>query len=311
MREIFNIELDEITSIEDLGISEEYVYDVGMVDTPHTFFANDILVHNSVFFPAEPLIRLEYGGNDERELISRTLIETQKVQSYLNSTFDVYALKFHNAKTHRWNFKQEMIARRAFWGSAKKRYAMWIVNKNSLDVNEPEIKGFDVVRSSFPKSFRVFMKQIIIDILHDSDKDELNSKVLEFKRAYKNNPILDIMMPTGIKEYSKFKIGQKATPIHIKSAQNYNKLLELFKLNSVQRLTDGDKIVWGYLRQNPYGFETIALRGHDDPNELVEFVEKFIDREMIFESALMGKLNTIWEDLGWGTVDAKPKNSFF
>jgi len=44
-----NIIDDEIESVECLGESTEYVYDIGMYDTPHTFFANDILVHNSVY----------------------------------------------------------------------------------------------------------------------------------------------------------------------------------------------------------------------------------------------------------------------
>ena len=44
-----NFKIQEITEIEDLGYIEDDFFDVGMIDTPHTFFANDILVHNSVY----------------------------------------------------------------------------------------------------------------------------------------------------------------------------------------------------------------------------------------------------------------------
>lgn len=49
--------LDEIETIEEIGVFEdEYVYDVEVDDPTHTFIANDILVHNSLFLTYEPAI---------------------------------------------------------------------------------------------------------------------------------------------------------------------------------------------------------------------------------------------------------------
>lgn len=48
---------DEIETIEEYGMFEdEYVYDVEVDDPTHTFIANDILVHNSLFLTYEPAI---------------------------------------------------------------------------------------------------------------------------------------------------------------------------------------------------------------------------------------------------------------
>jgi len=48
-----NYEIVEDFEIEDLGIVEDYVYDIE-IEHNHNFFANDILVHNSCFFDLEP-----------------------------------------------------------------------------------------------------------------------------------------------------------------------------------------------------------------------------------------------------------------
>ncbi len=54
MKEYF---LDDIESCEQIGeFEDEWVYDIEMNDDTHTFIANDMLVHNSVFVGFEPAI---------------------------------------------------------------------------------------------------------------------------------------------------------------------------------------------------------------------------------------------------------------
>ena len=52
-----NYNIDDIVSVEQDGMFEdEYVYDVE-VDGTHTFFANDILLHNSIYVEFGRLVR--------------------------------------------------------------------------------------------------------------------------------------------------------------------------------------------------------------------------------------------------------------
>ena len=302
---------DPIVEIEELPLEACDMYDIGMVDSPHTFIANNILVHNSIFLPALPLIENADSKTDD-ELVQDTLKISAELQTVINKYYDKYADRFHNVSEHYWNIKQELVSRRAFWGSAKKRYAMWIINKNGLPFDEAEIKGFDVVRSSFPQAFRDFMESIIGDILHDILPDELNKKIRDFKYQYKNNELSDILLPSGVKEISKYQTATKSIPIHVNSSLNYNKLLNLFNIEGQYPIIDdGDKIMWGYLRQNPYNFNTLAIRGHDDPPEILEFMEKYTDREKIFERSLISKLQSIWDDLGWGQIALNENNDDF
>jgi hypothetical protein len=56
----------------------------------------------------------------------------------------------------------------------------------------------------------------------------------------------------------------------------------------------------------------MALKGQDeDPPELVEFMEKYIDKEKVFNTTFISKLDTIWEDLGWGKIQLQEPTDFF
>ena len=49
--------------VEDLGVTEEWVYYIEVEDN-HNFFANDVLVHNSIYINMEPLIETVFGTSD-------------------------------------------------------------------------------------------------------------------------------------------------------------------------------------------------------------------------------------------------------
>lgn len=266
---------------------------------------------DSIFFSPLPLIRLKYDGEDEETLVKYSLEIAADLQNLINKSYDVYSDKYHNLKTHQLSIKQEMVARRAFWGQAKKRYAMWIINKKGVPKDEPEIKGFDSVRSDFPAYFRKILEELIIDILHDGKVMDLTAKVRAFKKEYFKQPTKSILVPNSVKELSKYGQGQKGSPINVKSAQNYNKLLNLWKLETYPPIEDNDKILYGYLTENPYGFDTMAITGYDDPPEILEFLEQYLDKPKIFESKLVGKVESIWEDLGFGKLELKTSNPIF
>lgn len=269
---------------------------------------------DSCFFVALPMIEHRYGKDNTTEefLIEKTLEIAKELEDYINKAYDVYALRFHNITKHTWRIKQEMVGKSAFWRDKKKRYAMYIVNKNGMKVDELEVKGFDSVRSDFPKDFRKFMAQCIEDILYGKDNSYMTDKVIkERNRIIQSADLIDIMLPTSVKEISKFRYGQKGTPAHVKAAMNYNKLIQSKGLETYPELSDGDKIRWTYLLQNPYGFETLAIRGYEDPPEIVQFIEKYADRDQIFSARLLSKLQAIWDNLGWGLLQINEESEFF
>jgi DNA polymerase elongation subunit (family B) len=270
---------------------------------------------DSTFVSSLPLIAKRYPNFDETDeqfMIEKTNEIASEIQKHVNNMYDIYADKFHNTKTHRFQIKQEYVAKSGLW-IAKKRYAQWVIFKEGKPTNKLDIKGLDVVRSSFPTDFKQIMTEALWLILKEHGKQETADVILNFKKNIHKSDILNVMKNTGVKEISKY-IKNRApfsgylsgTPIHVKSSINFNDMLSRLDQHDVIDISNGEKIKWAYLKNNPYGFDSIALRGYADPPEIVEFVEKYIDRDKIFNQELKGKLDDFFAAMNW---DKLPENN--
>ena len=102
----------------------------------------------------------------------------------------------------------------------------------------------------------------------------------------------------------------KGTPAHVKAATAYNQLLSHFKVEmKYEPLKGGDKIKWVYLKQNPFGLDAVAFTGYNDPKEIRDLVETYIDYDKIFERELLKKLEDFYGALGWGDVLSSTKTA--
>ena len=76
----------------------------------------------------------------------------------------------------------------------------------------------------------------------------------------------------------------------------------------------GSKIKYVYLKNNPYGLDSIAMKGDgNDADELLEFINTYVDRVQMFDRELKSKLNDFYEVLRWGfpSESSKLAKSFF
>jgi DNA polymerase elongation subunit (family B) len=274
---------------------------------------------DSCFASALPIIQKtmpDIDLNDETQMTEAILKVCGEAQSYVNKMFDVMALRLFNIKTHRFDAKQEVIAKTSFW-LAKKRYAQFIINKGGVVCDELEVKGIDVVRSSFPAKFRTFMKQFLIDLLKKVPSEQLNKEILDFKESMKDLATVDLAKNTSVKFESldkKKNYNPKnrqpfqtitGTPAQVKAALYYNDLLNKFQLTKiVPPIFHGQKIKWVYLKQNEYGIEYLAMKADGtDPDQIIEFIERYIDRNTMYEQELKSKLIDFYRVLGWSYPD--------
>ena len=270
---------------------------------------------DSTFVSSLPLIKARYPDCDETDeqfMIEKTNEIASEVQRKVNAMYDIYADKFHNTRTHRFQIKQEYIAKSGLW-IAKKRYAQWVIFKEGKPTDKLDIKGLDVVRSSFPEDFKKIMKETLWNILKERDKTTTSDVIHNFKSGLKNSQVLNVMKNSGVKEISKFVKGRrpftgypKGTPAHVKAAINFNDFLHMHKIKDITPIQNGEKVKWAYLADNPYGFDTMALRGYEDPIPTMEFVEQYIDRNKIFRQELQNKLDDFYAAMNWG---AFPENN--
>ena len=60
-----------------------------------------------------------------------------------------------------------------------------------------------------------------------------------------------------------------------------------------------DKVKWIYLKDNPYKIEALAFFDYDIPAKVQEFLDTYADRQKVFDSILLNKLEGFFSDLGW------------
>ena len=279
---------------------------------------------DSVFYSATPLIKKRYTDLDmssDNQMTKVILNIAGEVQSYLNRGYDYFAKKFCNLDKHRFDIKQEVIAKSGLFVT-KKRYGLKIINDNGKRVNKLLVKGLDTVRSSFPAAMRVMLNKLLEDILMNVPKKELDKFIINFKNSMKLMDFNKIAIPISVKglhkyrnkEGSIFKSHYLRTPVHVKSALYYNDFLKYKKISrQYSGIHNGDKIKWVYLKQNPLGIETIAYKGHEDPPEVLDFIREYIHPDKIYTKALYKKIMRLYRSMKWSepTDPSKTIERFF
>jgi DNA polymerase elongation subunit (family B) len=279
---------------------------------------------DSVFFSAVPILEHRYPNwrdLSDSEIALKVDTIAGETQDFLNSFYDVLSEKVFNVdkSKHRFQIKKEFVSKAGIW-IAKKRYAQWIIAENGIPCDRLDVKGLDVVRSSYPAEFRKFMTGILISILQGETEMVLTDRIYDFKKDLVNMDVTSIAKNSAVKELSKYIPKKKdnramfqfnsGTPAHVKAAIAHNQLLVHFKCGSkYEPMKDGDKIKWVYLKQNPYGLDGLGFKGYDDAPEIMELVKTYIDYDKIFERELLKKLEDFYGALGWGAVLSSQKTA--
>lgn len=278
---------------------------------------------DSVFFPGLPILKHRYGslgGYEDAQISEMVFDVASELQTYINGEYDRLCKYLFNIEKHRFEIKRELVSKSGIW-IAKKRYAQWVVYNNGVTVNKLDVKGIDVVRSTFAPSFKKLMKDVLSMILHHAPQDKIDDRILTFKKDLYRLDVIDVAKASAVKKLRKWdpnetwefknespiynrklKIGirKKGTPAHVKAAIAYNELLNHWNVSTKYSLIrSGEKIRWVYLKNNPFGLDTIAMRTDETPEEIVEFARKYVDRDKLFERELESKLLDFYNALGW------------
>jgi len=301
----------------------KYWKELGTKDDYNVYIDTD-----SIYMMAEPIIKhrySDYKGFDEQRMAQEVNTVAEETQAFLNKFYDIFAEKFLfiPKEKHRFEIKKEYISKAGFW-VAKKRYAQWMVLKNGIKCDKLDVKGLDVVRSSFPKAFQDFMAKMLKEILMGKSKEHIDGELMEFKKNLINVPVNKIAKGGAVKELSKYDAGwkkgdtvanfEKGTPAHVKAGIAYNRLLKFFNCPfKHEPIRDGDKVKWVYLKTNPLGLEAVAFRDYNDPQEIMDFIATYIDREGIYKAELDNKIDDFYNALKWTkpTQETQTAKKFF
>jgi len=285
---------------------------------------------DSLFIQVKDLIlqrKPELEGADRETIVKEVLQVATEVQRVANENLHVLVQELFNVKypdePHYFELKQEVVLDRGYF-AGKRRYAQHIVNKEGVPTDELDVKGLDLMKSNFPPLFRKFGEHLINEIMFGKPKVDIDKQILDFRTELRTIDWRKILKPTGLKKMSEYlaapprsgeifsKLGLKC-PINTKAAIIYNDILRFKKLDKkYPTFQIGDKMYIAYLKANPYRVDVIGFNGFNDPPEIMELIEKYIDRDGLFDSVLKNKLESLYSDLGWGAVVLNQNiNKFF
>ena len=271
---------------------------------------------DSVYITMDKLVQSVYGDkNVEKTKIIDFLdkVCSEQMEKIIDKSYQ--KLKdYMNAFDQKMVMKRENIADRAVW-TAKKRYIMNVYDSEGVRYKEPQLKimGIEAIRSSTPSACKQKMKDIFKIIMNGTEDDAIQY-IDEFREEFKTLSAEDIFFPRSVRGMKKYHDAAhlyiKGTPIHVKGALLYNKLLKDHKLlGDYPVIKDGEKIKFAYLKkQNTVGGEVIAI-----PNQLPsEFeLQDYIDYDKQFSKSFIEPMSSVMNAVGWQTERVSTLEDFF
>jgi|TARA_Y100000114_G_scaffold134938_1_gene135445 hypothetical protein len=273
------------------------------VDTDSNYFnAEPILLH---LFP-------NFESLPDEEKDSKLEKVALAYQDIISEDYDRLAKECFNVKSHRLEMKTECVIRSAYF-RATRRYAQWITKQEGINKEVLDIKGLEFMKANFPPILGDFFNKILKQVLKGAEYKNIIEQIKSFKTQILDGtiPLAKLGNPTAVKKLQKYqgtkaRAGEmfteilKGAPAPVRAAIRYNDLLRLWQLDRKHNLiTMADKVKWIYLKDNPYKIEALAFFDYDIPAKVQEFLDTYADRQKVFDSILLNKLEGFFSDLGW------------
>lgn len=204
--------------------------------------------------------------------------------------------------TNKLSMKRESIADKAIW-TAKKKYIMNVWDSEGLRYQEAQLKvtGIESVRSSTPMICRENIKTAM-KIIIDEGEGRLQDFISEFKKEFVTKKFHEIASPRGISGMNEYRdssrIYKKGTPIQVRGALLFNKLVKDLKLEDKYPLIyDGTKIKFCYLKVPNSIRENVISVPDTLPPEFG--LDAFVDYDTQYAKAFVAPISKITDAIGW------------
>ena len=185
---------------------------------------------------------------------------------------------------------RELIASKGLF-IKKKRYGILVFDMEGtrLDMGGKHGKmkamGLDLKRSDTPKIVQEFLSELLMDVLTGAEKEDIISKVKEFKLKFAERPAWEKGTPKRVNNLTKYaaeetRLGKANMPGHVRAAMNWNNLKRMHGDNYSTTIVDGMKTVVCKLKDNPVGYTSVGY-----PTDETHIPQWF--KELPFDDSLM------------------------
>lgn len=293
--------ITENFEIQDLGIQEEWVYDIEVQDN-HNFFGNNILLHNSVYFQINSIVT-KYQENNPGLSINEYVefadnFEKKVIQPVIQQCIDDFAHELNAFNEDVIGAEREIIADSALFIAQKNYLARVRDNEGTkYPENDPYMKimGMAIAKSSTPKWCQDKLKEAIPHIL-DKDEKDLKEWINSIKQEFIEVNPNEIAAISGVTNID-YKLGDKGIPIGARSVLVHNNYIKNNNLeNKYQLIHAGEKPKRLYLIEpNPFHSNIIAYLDERFVNE----IKGYIDYDKNFEKNFMNPLDIMVKCLNY------------
>ena len=312
-----------ISSIEDLGDTDEFVYDLEIDDNKHMFYGNDILVHNSQFINIQCITQYfkkkhnlpeklnEWSDNDKLKL-------WEYVENFVNNDVTPFVQKLLQTKcgcedTSMLRYGLEYIGDCGIY-QAKKNYAVhkMIVEGPEL-VDKNKYTGIELKRNTMSAKTKDFLSDIYENTLSLRwGEHEFRDYIYNCYDEYMKLSINDIAQWKGYntpKKSTGFLQFEKGASGISKACGAYNDLLKYFGIeDKYDTINVGDKVQFIYVCEpNKFGIDAIAFKGRW-PKEFDNNLK--LDYKKMFEKCIMMPLKNFLSAMKYQSVDPTQKSLF-
>lgn len=236
--------IEDIESIEQLdNFDNEEVYDIEVNDDSHTFIANDILVHNSVYTTYGNLFKCMTPKYREKYSSPRSKIDwilnfNKKFLDKQNNKWceDLYNPR-HGQNVHEFELETVSYSQICI---KKKKYLKGYAFVKGKFYDKPKVSGtgIELVKSTTPKLCREILEDLMNSLMFEYNEDNkqeyilyFNNKLQEYRKKFYNAPIEDISQSVNVGDYTKYVIEdkndlvfEKQCPVSVHAVARFNYL---------------------------------------------------------------------------------------
>ena len=312
----------EITSITDLGPTEDYVYDCEVDNESHSFYGNGILVHNSQFVnlgcvTGHFIDDMGYPAKMSDWTDKQKLKYWEYVEDFVEHDLNIYVQNLvrdncftENSQVLRYSL--EYIADTGIYESKKHYGVRKILAEGPEIVDKIKYSGIELKKGNIPPTVKEFLADIYSGVLRDEwTADDFRKYLSSAYERFVKLDVDEIAFWKGYgteKESTGFLEMAKGTSGIAKACTFYNHILDNLKLTKYyDQILVGDKVRFMYVKPtNKYGINVIAYKPDQYPKEFRELFE--IDYDTMWDKLIMGTLRKFLEATGFPKSDPRNMN---
>jgi DNA polymerase elongation subunit (family B) len=215
---------------------------------------------------------------------------------------------------------REIVASKGLF-ITKKRYAVMIIDKEGKrqdrDGKPGKVKamGLDLKRSDTPKVIQDFLSDVLHDVLCGVPRDDVVSKIREFKYLFKERPAWEKGSPKRVNNLTMYgkkekQQGKANMPGHVRAAMNWNQMRRMNSDNYSMQIVDGMKTIVCKLKDNPLGWTSIGYPT-DEQRLPAWFTELPFDSDAMEATVVDKKVDNLLGVLDWDLAAATNTENTF